>query len=127
MIIFGVLLSLSSEFGLIESLLAAYLNLCYSLLTKTQHQRSKKFQKFNMYRYGIRLQLETIITSTTLSISNSLFERRLVASAFYALDGKFPGMGTPGLSNPPGWGRKRGQIKPPSSANTAQSSTVLPF
>ena len=39
-------------------------------------------------------------------------------STFFALDGKFPGVGTLELSNPPGWGRKRGQM-PRHSFNTA--------
>ena len=37
---------------------------------------------------------------------------------FFALDGKFPGMGTIELSNPPRWGRKK-WAKAPSSVNTA--------
>ena len=37
---------------------------------------------------------------------------------FFALDGKFPGVGTLQLSNPPGWGRKK-RANAPSSVNTA--------
>ena len=37
---------------------------------------------------------------------------------FFALDGKFPGVGTLELSNPPGWGRKK-RANAPSSVNTA--------
>ena len=37
---------------------------------------------------------------------------------FFALDGKFPGVGTLELSNPPGWGRKK-RANAPSSINTA--------
>ena len=36
---------------------------------------------------------------------------------FLALDGKFPGVGTLQLSNPPGWGRKK-RANAPSSVNT---------
>ena len=36
---------------------------------------------------------------------------------FFALDGKFPGVGTLELSNPPGWGRKK-RANAPSSVNT---------
>ena len=36
-------------------------------------------------------------------------------SIFFALDGKFPGVGTLELSNPPGWGQKRGQMPRPTS------------
>ena len=39
-------------------------------------------------------------------------------SIFFALDGKFPGVGTLELSNPPGWGRKK-RANAPSSINTA--------
>ena len=39
-------------------------------------------------------------------------------SIFFALDGKFPGVGTLELSNPPGWGRKK-RANAPSSVNTA--------
>ena len=34
---------------------------------------------------------------------------------FFPLDGKFSGMGTFELSNPPGWGRKKGQMPHPPS------------
>ena len=37
---------------------------------------------------------------------------------FFALDGKFPGVGTLELSNPLGWGRKK-RTTAPSSVNTA--------
>ena len=37
---------------------------------------------------------------------------------FFALDGKFLGVGTLELSNPPGWGRKK-KANGPSSVNTA--------
>ena len=37
---------------------------------------------------------------------------------FFALDGKFPEVGTFELSNPPGWGRKK-RTNAPSSVNTA--------
>ena len=37
---------------------------------------------------------------------------------FFALDGKFPGVGTLELSNPPGWGRKK-RANAPSSVNSA--------
>ena len=37
---------------------------------------------------------------------------------FFALDGKFPGVGTLELSNPPGWERKK-RTNAPSSVNTA--------
>ena len=37
---------------------------------------------------------------------------------FFALDGKFLGVGTLELSNPPGWGRKK-KANDPSSVNTA--------
>ena len=37
---------------------------------------------------------------------------------FFALDGKFPGVGTLELSNPLGWGRKK-RANAPSSVNTA--------
>ena len=40
------------------------------------------------------------------------------ALAFFALDGKFPGVGALELSNPPGWGRKK-RANAPSSVNTA--------
>ena len=40
---------------------------------------------------------------------------------FFALDGKFPGMGTLDLSNPQGWGRKK-RADVPSSVNTATFS-----
>ena len=36
-------------------------------------------------------------------------------SIFFALDGKFPGVGALELSNPPGWGRKKGQMPRPLS------------
>ena len=36
---------------------------------------------------------------------------------FFALDGKFPGVGTLELSNPPGWGGKK-RTHAPSSVNT---------
>ena len=39
-------------------------------------------------------------------------------SIFFALDGKFPGVGTLELSNPPGWWRKK-RANAPSSVNTA--------
>ena len=39
-------------------------------------------------------------------------------SIFFALDGKFPGVGTLELSNSPGWGRKK-RANAPSSVNTA--------
>ena len=39
-------------------------------------------------------------------------------SIFFALDGKFPGVGTLELSNPPEWGRKK-RANAPSSVNTA--------
>ena len=39
-------------------------------------------------------------------------------SIFFALDGKFPGVRTLELSNPPGWGRKK-RANAPSSVNTA--------
>ena len=38
---------------------------------------------------------------------------------FFALDSKFPGVGTLELSNPPGWGRKK-RANAPSSVNTAK-------
>ena len=41
-----------------------------------------------------------------------------VISIFFASDGKFPGVGTLELSNPPGWGRKK-RANAPSSVNTA--------
>ena len=34
---------------------------------------------------------------------------------FFTLDVKFPGVGTFELSNPPGWGRKKGQMPRPLS------------
>ena len=37
---------------------------------------------------------------------------------FFALDSKFPGVGTLELSNPPGWGRKK-RVNARSSVNTA--------
>ena len=37
---------------------------------------------------------------------------------FFALDRKFPGVGTLELSNPPGWGREK-RANAPSSVNTA--------
>ena len=37
---------------------------------------------------------------------------------FFALDGKFPGMGNLELSNLPGWGRKK-RANAPSSVNAA--------
>ena len=39
-------------------------------------------------------------------------------ACFFALDGKFLGVGTLELSNPPGWGRKK-RANAPSSVNTA--------
>ena len=39
-------------------------------------------------------------------------------SIFFALDGKFPGVGTLELSNSPGWSRKK-RANAPSSVNTA--------
>ena len=39
-------------------------------------------------------------------------------SVFFALDGKFPGVETLELSNPPRWGRKK-RANAPSSDNTA--------
>ena len=39
-------------------------------------------------------------------------------NSFFALDGKFPGVGKLKLPNAPRWGRKRGQM-PPSSINIA--------
>ena len=39
---------------------------------------------------------------------------------FFALDGKFPGVGTLELSNPPGWGRKK-------TANASSSVNVATF
>ena len=44
-------------------------------------------------------------------------------SIFFTLDGKFPGVGTLELSNPPGWGRKK-RANAPFFVNTA---TFLPF
>ena len=41
---------------------------------------------------------------------------------FFALDSKFPGVGTLELSNPPGWGRKK-RANAPSSVNT--EDTIL--
>ena len=41
-----------------------------------------------------------------------------VIGIFFALDGKFPGVGTLELSNPPGWERKK-RTNAPSSVNTA--------
>ena len=51
-------------------------------------------------------------------------------SIFFALDGKFPGVGTLELSNPPGWGRKKGQMpRPPSTLQhfslIAQSNSAI--
>ena len=40
-------------------------------------------------------------------------------SIFFALDGKFPGVGTLELSNPPVWGRKK-RANAPSSVKTAK-------
>ena len=37
---------------------------------------------------------------------------------FFALDGKFTGVGTLELANPPGWGRKK-RANAPSSVNSA--------
>ena len=37
---------------------------------------------------------------------------------FFALDGKFPGVGTLELASPPGWGRKK-RANAPSSVNSA--------
>ena len=46
-------------------------------------------------------------------------------SNFFALDGKFPGVGTPELSNPPGWGRTK-RVNAPSSVNAATFFIVIP-
>ena len=43
---------------------------------------------------------------------------RALAFFFFALDGKFPGVGNLELSNPPGWGRKK-RANAPSTVNTA--------
>ena len=53
---------------------------------------------------------------------------------FFAFDGKFPGVGSLKLSNPPGWGRKK-KANAPSSVNTAtppllfhrSHSRIVPF
>ena len=45
-------------------------------------------------------------------------------SIFFALDGKFPGVGILELSNPPGWGRKK-RANAPSSVNTATFFIVI--
>ena len=52
-----------------------------------------------------------------LRISQSLTPRLIPRHYhFYALDGKFPGVGPLELSNPPGWDEKRGQMpRPPST------------
>ena len=42
----------------------------------------------------------------------------VISIFFFALDGKFPGVGTPKLSNPPGWGRKK-RANARSSVNAA--------
>ena len=43
---------------------------------------------------------------------------------FFALDGKFPGVGTLELANPPGWGRKK-RANVPSSVNTATFFSLI--
>ena len=64
----------------------------------------------------------------------SQFQQRLVPSPghwhFSALDGKFPGVATIELSNPPGWGRKKRQMpRPPSTLQhfslIAQSNSAV--
>ena len=47
-----------------------------------------------------------------------------ICICMYALDGKFQGVGTLELSNPPGWGRKR-RTNAPSSVNTAISFLLI--
>ena len=57
--------------------------------------------------------------------------KQIGISIFFAMDGKFPGVGTLELSNPPGWGRKTGQMpRPPSTLQhflliTQSNSAVL--
>ena len=51
------------------------------------------------------------------SIPTAPITPRSLAFFFFALDGKFPGVGTPKLSNPPGWGRKK-RANARSSVNT---------
>ena len=43
---------------------------------------------------------------------------------FFALDGKFPGVETPELSNPPGWGQKKGENAP---SSVSSHSRIVPF
>ena len=52
------------------------------------------------------------------SIPSAPSPKQIGISIFFAMDGKFPGVGTLELSNPPGWGRKTG-ANAPSSVNTA--------
>ena len=51
------------------------------------------------------------------SVNSGCAHNPPVISIFFALDGKFPGVGTPELSNPPGWERKK-RSNARSSVNT---------
>ena len=67
---------------------------------------------------GTSIFVEFLKTPCSYTEQGEIIVNKISTAFFFALDGKFPGMGTLELSNPPGWGRKK-RANAPSSVNTA--------
>ena len=63
----------------------------------------------------VKIYINASVNSTCAQVPPGLTPGN---SHFFALDGKFPGVGTLELANPPGWGRKK-RANAPSSVNSA--------
>ena len=77
----------------------------------------KKDAKTNYQPSRCELDFKTIFIMHQLIPPASSSPPPGLTPGFFALDGKFPGMGTFELSNSPGWGQKK-RANAPSSVNT---------
>ena len=67
---------------------------------------------------GTSIFAEFLKTPCSYTEQGEIIVNKISTAFFFSLDGKFPGVETLELSNPPGWGRKK-RANALSSVNTA--------